>query len=957
MSGDNLGTLTVDLIANTGGFEKGMDRAQRSLKSATKEAAYQATQLDKLVGQIDPVVAAYGKLDKMEEQLRKHRAAGRLDETDFSDYLSKLDAQRNSLAQVDTVMQKGGMSAKAYAAALRNVPGQFTDIAVSLQAGQSPLTVFLQQGGQLKDMFGGIGPAAKALGGYVLGLVNPFTVAAAAGAALGAMYYDTEKQISAFNKALFSGSANSGQTADSLASVAKSAAAITGNISGANDAVIALAAAGHLSQTQFVNLAQAASSIGEFSGQAAGDVAKSLSGLGDNATKAAEKISAQYGLVTSAQYDTIHALEAQGKSQQALDALSEAINTNAQERLKRYRDSLSDIERDWIAIGKATSNAYSYIKGELFPDSSKEIEIIERILKTRKEGGVAGTLSTGLSKINSALGLDDGDNDDSNKALEQRLTLLKTGLAVNQGMANASADADQQNQKRIENESKWNALSIKELSDQKKLVHDIADARNLGVAAGKSQADIDKVVADIQAKYDDAHKPKAVKAYSEDASTKALDDARKQYAVLQQQSQLIGSQGAGTQQLGENAKKLIEWEQQLADIKTKKTLTADQKSLLAGADLYTAQLKRNAALETENTLKQRSLDQAKKLAAFETNLQAQLAGAQQGLSNSLAGTGMGDQQKQRLQEQLSIQQSYQAQQDKLTSDYNKSNKDQLSTDLYNKETTALSDALAQRLAMQKKYYGDVDAAQADWTNGYSAANQNYVNSAKDIAGQTQSAFTSLYGGLTDAAVDWAFGADESFGDVAVSFSKMLAKMAIQAAASNVFSSLGSAGLGSLFSSGAAASAGSTAAGYSSSYLSGWSGATYSDGGYTGDGGKYQPMGVVHGGEFVVQKSVVQQPGMRNMLEQLNQTGRGYADGGYVGVAKAATASTPSAAASGVSFHLTVEGGNDSAASVDQSAIADWGRQQQKQLQASWKEFEARSLSPGGNIRKAINGRG
>lgn len=55
---------------------------------------------------------------------------------------------------------------------------------------------------------------------------------------------------------------------------------------------------------------------------------------------------------------------------------------------------------------------------------------------------------------------------------------------------------------------------------------------------------------------------------------------------------------------------------------------------------------------------------------------------------------------------------------------------------------------------------------------------------------------------------------------------------------------------------------------------------FSEGGYTGNGGKYEPKGVVHGGEFVLRKEVVEQPGMRSYLDQLNQ--RGYADGGYVG---------------------------------------------------------------------------
>ena len=75
--------------------------------------------------------------------------------------------------------QAAGLSTKAYTAALRGVPAQFTDIVVSLQGGMNPFTVLLQQGGQLKDMFGGVGPATRALGGYVAGLVNPFTLAGA----------------------------------------------------------------------------------------------------------------------------------------------------------------------------------------------------------------------------------------------------------------------------------------------------------------------------------------------------------------------------------------------------------------------------------------------------------------------------------------------------------------------------------------------------------------------------------------------------------------------------------------------------------------------------------------------------------------------------------------------------------------------------------------------------------
>ena len=55
------------------------------------------------------------------------------------------------------------------------IPAQMTDIVVGLSTGQSPFMVLMQQGGQLKDMFGGIGPAIKGVGTYVMGLVNPLT--------------------------------------------------------------------------------------------------------------------------------------------------------------------------------------------------------------------------------------------------------------------------------------------------------------------------------------------------------------------------------------------------------------------------------------------------------------------------------------------------------------------------------------------------------------------------------------------------------------------------------------------------------------------------------------------------------------------------------------------------------------------------------------------------------------
>jgi len=62
---------------------------------------------------------------------------------------------------------------------------------------------------------------------------------------------------------------------------------------------------------------------------------------------------------------------------------------------------------------------------------------------------------------------------------------------------------------------------------------------------------------------------------------------------------------------------------------------------------------------------------------------------------------------------------------------------------------------------------------------------------------------------------------------------------------------------------------------------------YALGGYTGPGGKWQPAGIVHAGEFVHRQEVVRQPGALAFLARFNQIGmvalrrNGYANGGLV----------------------------------------------------------------------------
>jgi hypothetical protein len=86
-----------------------------------------------------------------------------------------------------------------------------------------------------------------------------------------------------------------------------------------------------------------------------------------------------------------------------------------------------------------------------------------------------------------------------------------------------------------------------------------------------------------------------------------------------------------------------------------------------------------------------------------------------------------------------------------------------------------------------------------------------------------------------------------------------------------------------------------------STIGGWFG--FDEGGYTGAGGKYQPAGVVHRGEYVLPQEVVREPGALQFLRAFHEYGMdffgglpGFADGGLVGSAAAAGYVSPSAIA-------------------------------------------------------------
>ncbi|WP_236185095.1 phage tail tape measure protein [Pseudomonas protegens] len=924
------------------------DSLASSSTRASAAANAQQAELRALLEQIDPATRALNRLDEQERRLAQHKKLG-LDEEVFTTYQAKIQQAREAVTRFDDSLTRTGNTAKQTAAALRGVPAQFTDIVVSLQAGQNPMTVLLQQGGQLKDMFGGIGPAAKALGGYVVGLINPMTLAAAAAAALGLAYYQGSKESDAFREALISTGNAAGTSSSQLAAMAERIGATVGTTGKAAEVLAQLASSGKIASTSFQQIATSAIEWEKATGNATETTIAEFAKIADDPVKTLATLNEKYNFLTASIYEQVRALQESGDKQGAATVAEEAYASALAERSQKIQQNLGSIETAWNLLAGAAKKGWDEMLSVGREQSlDEQISHTQKMIEDRKTGFLAKIFPDDL-----------GENSQSTNFLRERLNLLvKTRDALT---AQTKAEGDNARiqregvvayegfQKSIEANFTKRQKMNKALADEEKR---IATARKAGysITAEQEAAALKSIRENSIYKEADPKKPKQ---YVESAGTKTLDQARQRYAVLQQQNTLIGAQRGEMQKLGEAGQTLVRWEQQLSEIKGKKTLTADQKSLLANQEQITTQLKKNAALEREMELRKIAADEAQKLAAFQANVDSQLQRSSVGLSSNLAGAGMGDVERQRMQERLSIEQQYQQQLDNLEQQHNEG---KISQSLYEKETNVLQQALDKRLAMQEKYYQDVDAQQQDWSLGARSAFTSYLEQARDVAGQTRTLFTNAFGSMEDAIVQFAMTGKLSFADFAKSILADMARIATRQASSSALSSLfgmAASAAGSYFGGGAA-SAGSTQAGYTgvdfSSYQAnggGWDGGVQ----FFKDGGAFTNSIVSKPTAFGMaggKTGVVGEAGPEAIVPLARTSG------GQLGIRALGGGSSSSNNQVVIQQTFNVPEGSGGASEADGQVLAQAYAKSAKQ---GAQEQIAKDLRPGGQIYMAIRGRG
>ena len=428
MATRSMGTLTLNLVMQMGGFEQGADRAERALDKVGKAADRQKADLMRLLGQIDPVVAEYDRLAKAGAKLKSSLDAGLIDQATFTAFNSKLAEQRKRLDQSGDGFAYGALSAKQYQQALRGMPAQITDIVVSLQAGQNPLTVFLQQGGQIKDMFGGIGPALSGMGRAVLGMINPVTLATVALGAFGIAAVKGMNEVAALGKSLAATGNSLGMTASQLQSMAEGIDAASEAVtqSAASEVLVALVRDGRVAAGSIDEVAEA---ISLMAATGEGDVAKLVESFGkikEDPVKAIQELNRAYNFLTPAIYDQIRALKEQGREEEAIALAQETAAAAVKQRATEVVDQAGYMERAWSSLKKIASEAWDAMSGVGRPDAiGAEIEKLRNQIQVTESGGSYFSGGVGFGGIEEA---------------RARLAVLEAQKVATEKAAKAQAD-------------------------------------------------------------------------------------------------------------------------------------------------------------------------------------------------------------------------------------------------------------------------------------------------------------------------------------------------------------------------------------------------------------------------------------------------------------------------------------------------------------------------------------
>lgn len=323
-------------------------------------------------------------------------------------------------------MNAHGRSAAQTAQAMSQLPMQMTDVVTSLASGMPLWMVLVQQGGQIKDSFGGIGPALRSI-------ASLFTVTrVAAGGALAALagvalaYKKGSEEADAYNRALIMSGNAAGSTAGQLQQMAKGIDQVVGTQAKAAEALAAMASTGQVGAENLQQFSQAAIELERTVGQSVEETAKNFAELGKAPLAATLNLDQQLNYLTVSVYEQIKALMEEGRATDAAEVAQKAYAEAMAKRAKQIEGNLGSIERGWRAIKAATLEAADAALEVGRPQTKQEqLAILEKQFKERVER-------------NQTLGIKPGK---ATQDLQSQIAVLRNQIAVEDAQARNEAQA------------------------------------------------------------------------------------------------------------------------------------------------------------------------------------------------------------------------------------------------------------------------------------------------------------------------------------------------------------------------------------------------------------------------------------------------------------------------------------------------------------------------------------
>ncbi|WP_426758805.1 phage tail length tape measure family protein [Klebsiella variicola] len=896
-------------------------------RDAVKAQEEQRASLQRLVGQLDPFSAALDKIKKQRAELSAAKDAGLLTPEYHAELSNKLDLTEKGLNQVSNEMRYGAISAGQYKNAMRLLPAQLNDIAVGLAGGMPLFTIFMQQGSQIADSFGGWGNLFEIIKQQLLGagdaadessdslsananslsenaenakkltgFLNPMTIGIGAlVAVVGTLtyaWYKGSQEQQEFNKSLVLTGNIAGVTTGQLADMARSVADNTGNTTAAAaQALNRIVSGGKIATGSMQTVTEAVVAMNDATDESIDSMVADFEKIAQNPVAAIGELNDKYHFLTLATYNQIKALQDEGNQQEAARLATETYAATMKQRADQIQGNLGSLEQAWKWLGDAAKGAW-----DAMLDIGREKSIEQKIAEAQDELGRAqkslSDLSAGQSKYAGPYGawkssdlsmLQKGV--DAAKARLASLQSEKMAQDTINGIYNAGNERQQEG---IKAQAYINTLTEQTLTnaqkrtrEQDKLTKALEKTRAAGTSISAEEEA--KLRANINEKYKDPKKPKTPKgkAYVEDAGSRLLHQINQQTAALQEQL-------ASTEKINTATQARVKFEQQIADIqKTVSSggkLTAAQKSIFQQKDQILQAYKQQEALANQV----KTLDDYRKMQekVFDKSerqndtLQKRLKLLQKMVDiGRLTPDAAGKQANELINKSVLP--------DSVISGVNKAGGTLTSGATNDDLSRQGMNLIGLQVDPQLEIIDRLKKAQTDyatWLNQQQQAitqstvgneaqrqqqllalqqqgskNQEMLSNATYIA-QMQSAQNS-FSGITDS-MGTMFGEQSAMYKAAFVTQKAFA---IAQAALQLPMAMGQALAGLPFPANLAAIAQVIALMSTiTSSITSAAAVGFSSGGYTGPGGKYQPAGVVHKGEYIFDQASTNRIGVSNL---------------------------------------------------------------------------------------------